>query len=410
MKEQGFTVPLLIGGATTSAKHTAVKIAPVYDQPVVHVGDASLSVGVVEALLDPAQKADYAAKNLEAQAKARASFDQRQQVTLIPYADALAKRMAIDWASYTPPKPEFLGTRIIEDLPLEELVPYIDWSPFFSSWQLIGKYPKILNDAVVGEEARKLFSDAQAELQLMLQDKSIKARGVYGFWPANSDGDDIVLWTDETRTKELMRFPMLRQQWERVGQTSYRSLADYVAPVAKTPDYIGAFAVTAGHGCDELAKKIEAAGDDYRAIMIKALADRCAEAFAEYLHAKVRREWSYGKSETLTNDQLIDEQYDGIRPAFGYPSCPDHLPKGPLWELLDAEKATGMSLTSSFAMWPAASVSGMYFSLPDRMIQGSKYFAVDRISKDQVENYASRMKMTVKDIERWLAPNLGYNP
>jgi 5-methyltetrahydrofolate--homocysteine methyltransferase len=387
-----------------------VKIAPVYDQPVVHVGDASLSVGVVEALLDADQKADYAAKNLEAQAKARASFDQRQQVTLIPYADALAKRMTIDWANYAPPKPEFMGTRVIEDLPLEELVPYIDWSPFFSSWQLIGKYPKILNDAIVGEEARKLFADAQAELQLMLKDKSIKARGVYGFWPANSDGDDIVLWTDETRTKELMRFPMLRQQWERVGQTNYRSLADYVAPVAKIPDYIGAFAVTAGHGCDELAKKIEAAGDDYRAIMIKALADRCAEAFAEYLHSKVRKEWSYGKSETLTNDQLIDEQYDGIRPAFGYPSCPDHLPKGPLWELLDAEKATGMSLTSSFAMWPAASVSGMYFSLPDRMIQGSKYFAVDRISKDQVENYASRMKMTVKDIERWLAPNLGYNP
>jgi len=410
MKEQGFTVPLLIGGATTSAKHTAVKIAQSYDQPVVHVGDASLSVGVVEALLDADRKTDFVAKNLEAQSKARASFDQRQQVTLIPYADALTKRMTIDWASYTPPKPEFLGTRIIEDLPLEELAPYIDWSPFFSSWQLIGKYPKILNDAVVGEEARKLFADAQTELSLMLKDKSVTARGVYGFWPANSDGDDIVLWTDETRSKELTRFPMLRQQWERVGQTSYRSLADYVAPAAKIPDYIGAFAVTAGHGCDELAKSVEAGGDDYRAIMIKALADRCAEAFAEYLHAKVRREWSYGKSEGLTNEQLIDEQYDGIRPAFGYPSCPDHLPKGPLWELLDAEKATGMSLTSSFAMWPAASVSGMYFSLPDRMIPGSKYFAVDRVSKDQVENYASRMKMTVKDIERWLAPNLGYNP
>jgi 5-methyltetrahydrofolate--homocysteine methyltransferase len=441
MKEQGFTVPLLIGGATTSAKHTAVKIAPMYDQPVVHVGDASLSVGVVEALLDADQKASYVAKNLDAQEKARASFDQRQQVTLIPYADALSKRMTIDWASYSPPKPEFLGTRIIEDLPLEELVPYIDWSPFFSSWQLIGKYPKILNDAVVGEEARKLFADAQTELSLMLKDKSIKARGVYGFWPANSDGDDIVLWTDESRTKELKRFPMLRQQWERVGQTNFRSLADYIAPAANdqcpstndqgiakaasasigqsdlvighsapAADYVGAFAVTAGHGCDELAKSIEASGDDYRAIMIKALADRCAEAFAEYLHAKVRREWNYGKSEGLTNEQLIDEQYDGIRPAFGYPSCPDHLPKGPLWELLDAEKATGMSLTSSFAMWPAASVSGMYFSLPDRMIPGSKYFAVDRISKDQVENYASRMRMTVKDIERWLAPNLGYNP
>ncbi len=422
MKENGFTVPLLIGGATTSAKHTAVKIAPNYDQPVVHVGDASLSVGVVEALLDPAQKADFAKNNLEAQDKARASFDQRQQVALVPYADALAKRMTVDWSSYTPPKPSFLGTRVIEDLPLEELVPYIDWSPFFSSWQLIGKYPKILNDEVVGEEARKLFEDAQKELKLLLKDKSIRARGVYGFWPANSDGDDIVLWTDENRTKELMRFPMLRQQWERVGQRSFRSLADYIAPVtagdkaesgkpkAKSADYVGAFAVTAGHGCDELARSVEASGDDYRAIMIKALADRFAEAFAEYLHARVRKEWGYGQHETLSNEQLIDEEYDGLRPAFGYPSCPDHLPKGPLWTLLDAEKNTGMTLTSSFAMWPAASVSGMYFSLPDRLIPGSKYFAVDRITKDQVENYAARMNKSVKEMERWLAPNLGYNP
>ena len=445
MKEQGFNVPLLIGGATTSAKHTAVKIAPAYDQPVVHVGDASLSVGVVEALLDADRKPTFVAKNLEAQAKARASFDQRQQVTLVPYAEALAKRFTIDWANYTPPKPEFTGTRIIEDLPLEELVPYIDWSPFFSSWQLIGKYPKILNDAVVGEEARKLFADAQDELKVLLVDKSIKARAVYGFWPANADGDDIVLWTDETRTKELMRFPMLRQQWERVGQKDFRSLADYVAPECShhaprdepstapseksTPldsqnhpsrlvtrsddgyiDYIGAFAVTAGQGCDELAKSIEASGDDYRAIMIKALADRFAEAFAEYLHAKVRREWRYGQSENLTSEQLIEEEYDGIRPAFGYPSCPDHLPKGPLWKLLDAEKATGMTLTSSFAMWPAASVSGLYFSLPTRLLPGSRYFSVDRISKDQVENYAVRMNMTVQEIERWLAPNLGYNP
>jgi 5-methyltetrahydrofolate--homocysteine methyltransferase len=426
MKEQGFTVPLLIGGATTSAKHTAVKIAPAYDQPVVHVGDASLSVGVVEALLDADRKPEFVAKNIEAQVRAKASFDQRQQVTLVPYADALAKRFSVDWKNYTPPKPEFIGTRIIEDLPLEELVPYIDWSPFFSSWQLIGKYPKILNDAVVGEEARKLFTDAQAELKHLLADRSIKARAVYGFWPANSDGDDIILWTDETRTKELTRFPMLRQQWERVGQTNYRSLADYVAPRCSHHslsderrrhsesdgymDYVGAFAVTAGHGCDELARAVEAAGDDYRAIMIKALADRFAEAFAEYLHAKVRREWRYGQAENLTSEQLIDEEYDGIRPAFGYPSCPDHLPKGPLWKLLDAEKATGMTLTSSFAMWPAASVSGLYFSLPDRLIPGSKYFAVDRITKDQVENYAARMKMTVKEIERWLAPNLGYNP
>ncbi len=416
-------------------------MAPAYDQPVVHVGDASLSVGVVEALLDPDRKPEFVAKNLEVQGvrKRRLSSVSRSHWFLMQ--DALAKRLTIDWSKYSPPKPEFPGTRIIEDLPLEELVPYIDWSPFFNSWQLIGKYPGILNDPVVGDEARKLFADAQTELKTLLTNKSIKARAVYGFWPANSCGDDIVLWTDDTRTNELMRFPMLRQQWERVGQNSFRSLADYVAPkgndqclmkndqriagatdaaighsgwsrlgIRHLSDYIGAFAVTAGHGCDELAKSVEAEGDDYRAIMIKALADRFAEAFAEYLHARVRREWGYGKDESLTNEQMIDEKYSGIRPAFGYPSCPDHLPKGPLWRLLDAENATGMTLTSSFAMWPAASVSGLYFSLPDRLIPGSKYFAVDRITRDQVESYAGRMNMSVKDIERWLAPNLGYNP
>lgn len=409
MEEQGWTVPLLIGGATTSAKHTAVKISPAYSHPVVHVGDASLSVGVVEALLDKDSKAAFIQKNLDAQEKARAAFEQRQQATLVPYNDALAKRFTVDWNNYKPPTPEFTGTRIIENLPLAELVPFIDWSPFFSSWQLIGKYPRIFEDEVVGEEARKLFDDAQTELKLLLADNSLTAKGVYGFWPANSGGDDIVLWTDERRSTELMRFPMLRQQWERVGQKDFRSLADYIAPVgsssASQSDYIGAFAVTAGHGCDELAKKAETEGDDYRSIMIKALADRFAEAFAEYLHAKVRSEWNYGKNERLSNDDLIAEKYKGIRPAFGYPSCPDHLPKGPLWELLNAENATGMKLTESFAMYPAASVSGLYFSLPE-----ARYFAVDRITKDQVENYAIRMEMTVKQIERWLAPNLGYTP
>ncbi|MEZ6127316.1 MAG: methionine synthase [Planctomycetaceae bacterium] len=441
MEEEGWKVPLLIGGATTSAKHTAVKVAPVYSEPVVHVGDASLSVGVVEALLDPDSKDAFVQKTLDAQEKARAAFGQRQQATLVPYADALAKRFTIDWANYEPPKPEFTGTRTIDNLPLEELVPYIDWSPFFSSWQLIGKYPRIFEDAVVGEEAKKLFDDAQAELKLLLNNKSLTCKAVYGFWPANSDGDDIVLWRDESRTEELMRFPMLRQQWERVGQKDFRSLADYVAPQSshhaprdagrsdrvesentpdtnRTPesglrhsesdgyvDYIGAFAVTAGHGCEELARQIEAEGDDYRAIMVKALADRFAEAFAEYLHAKVRGEWGFGRDEGLSNDELIAEKYRGIRPAFGYPSCPDHLPKGPLWKLLDAEAATGMTLTESFAMYPAASVSGLYFSLPE-----ARYFAVDRITKDQVEDYASRMNITVKVAERWLAPNLGYTP
>ncbi|MCL4108490.1 UNVERIFIED_CONTAM: hypothetical protein GTU68_046771 [Idotea baltica] len=405
MQEEGWDVPLLVGGATTSAKHTAVKIAGAYKHPVIHVGDASLSVGVVEALLDPDSKAAFVTKNLAAQEKARAAFGKRQQAKLIPYSDALEKRFRIDWDNYVPPKPEFVGTRIIEDLPLEELVPYIDWSPFFSSWQLIGKYPRIFDDAVVGEEAKKLFEDAQAELKLLLADKSLTCKAVYGFFPANADGDDIVLWTDEDRTTEHMRLPMLRQQWERVGQKDYRSLADYVAPAGSVPDYLGAFACTAGHGCDELAKKIEAEGDDYRSIMIKALADRFAEAFAEYLHAKARSEWGFGTCEQLSNDELISEKYRGIRPAFGYPSCPDHLPKGPLWELLDAEAAAGMTLTESFAMFPASSVSGLYFSLPE-----ARYFAVDRITKDQVEAYAVRMNITVKVAERWLAPNLGYTP
>ncbi|MEZ6124922.1 MAG: vitamin B12 dependent-methionine synthase activation domain-containing protein [Planctomycetaceae bacterium] len=340
----------------------------------------------------------------------------------------MSKRFTINWDKYEPPIPEFTGVEVIEEMPLHELTQYIDWSPFFSSWQLTGKYPKILDDAVVGEEARKLWQDAQSELASLLKEGLLTARGVYGFWPANSDGDDIILWTDETRTQELMRFPMLRQQWERVGQKDFRSLADYVAPnevnrrrkadadrraEAGEPvdasdsllhqDYIGAFAVTAGFGCDELARQLEKSGDDYRSIMVKALADRFAEAFAEALHVRVRREWGYGASESLSNEQLIDEKYLGIRPAFGYPSCPDHLPKGDLWKLLDVQENIGMTLTESYAMWPAASVSGLYFSLPE-----SRYFSVDRITKDQVENYAARMKMSVKDIERWLAPNLGY--
>lgn len=408
MQEEGWQVPLLIGGATTSAKHTAVKIAPVYDEPVVHVGDASLSVGVVESLLDPDSKATFVQETQAAQDRARAAFGQRQQAKLVPYADALQHRFRPDWSSVELPQPSFTGARVIESLPLEELVPFIDWSPFFSSWQLIGKYPRIFDDETIGEEAKKLFDDAQEELGRILQDSSLTAKAVYGFWPANSDNDDIILWTDESRSTELMRFPMLRQQWERKGQSDFRSLADYVAPLngsAPAADHVGAFAVTAGHGCDELAKAVEAEGDDYRAIMIKALADRFAEAFAEYLHQQARVEWGFGASEGLSNDQLIDERYRGIRPAFGYPACPDHLPKGRLWELLDVEAAIGMTLTSSYAMWPAASVSGLYFSHPD-----SRYFSVDRITRDQLEDYAARMQLSVPEAERWLAPNLGYDP
>ncbi|GDX92980.1 5-methyltetrahydrofolate--homocysteine methyltransferase [Planctomycetia bacterium] len=404
MEEQGFRIPLLIGGATTSARHTAVKIAPVYSQPVVHVGDASLSVAVVESLLDQDRRGEFVRKNLLDQQRSRASFEQRQQQTLVPLATAREQRFQADWQTSPPPRPERSGLRVISSLPLAELVPWIDWSPFFMSWQLIGKYPRILQDPVVGEEARRLFEDAQKELQQLVADNRLTAKAVYGLWPANSEGDDVVLWKDEQRNDELLRFPMLRQQWERVGQRDFRCLADYVAP-AGIPDYVGAFALTAGHGCDELAKQIEAEGDDYRAIMIKALADRLAEAFAEYLHARVRREWGYGNQEHLTNEQLIDEQYQGIRPAFGYPSCPDHLPKGPLWRLLDVEQQIGMTLTSSYAMWPASSVSGLYFSHPQ-----ARYFSVDRVTKEQVEDYAARMGMSLTDMERWLAPNLGYTP
>jgi len=407
MQEDGWKIPLLIGGATTSAKHTAVKISQAYDEPVVHVGDASLSVGVVEALLDKDSKPTFVQQNAKSQDRARAAFSQRQQAKLVPYNEALRRRFQPDWNSTILPQPSSTGTQVLESLPLEELVPFIDWSPFFSSWQLIGKYPAIFDDTTIGEEARKLFVDAQTELKLLLKERSITAKAVYGFWPANSDGDDVVLWADELRQSELMRFPMLRQQWERKGQNDFRSLADYIAPVGENSspaDYVGAFAVTAGHGCDELAKAFEAESDDYRAIMVKALADRLAEAFAEYLHQKVRTEWGFGKSEGLSSKDLIDEKYQGIRPAFGYPACPDHLPKGRLWQLLDAEAAIGMTLTSSYAMWPAASVSGLYFSHPE-----SRYFSVDRITKDQVVDYATRMEMSVKDIERWLAPNLGYD-
>ena len=407
MREEGWKIPLLIGGATTSAKHTAVKISTVYEEPVVHVGDASLAVGVVETLLDRESKPAFVRENQAAQERARIAFRQRQQGTLIPYRDALKLRLALNWDSANCPRPSFIGTRVLDTVPLQDLIPFIDWSPFFSSWQLTGRYPQIFEDESIGEEARKLFEDAQQELMKIVQHDRLTAKGVYGFWPANSSNDDIVLWTDESRSAELMRFPMLRQQWKRRGRNHFCSLADYVAPVSGNvhySDYVGAFAVTAGHGCDELVRVMEAEGDDYRAILIKSLADRLVEAFAEYLHQRARVEWGFGASEDLTSTQLICEEYTGIRPAFGYPSCPDHLPKGRLWRLLDVKSSIGITLTSSYAMWPAASVSGLYFSHPE-----SRYFSVDRITRDQVEDYASRMRLAVKEVERWLAPNLGYD-
>ncbi|MFO0880261.1 MAG: methionine synthase [Gemmataceae bacterium] len=405
MQREGFTMPLLIGGATTSAKHTAVKIAPVYSGPVVHVKDASRSVGVVEKLARPDLRDEYVRGTRAQQEKEREAFSRRRQRKLVSHAEACRQRFHIDWSTTTIPTPEFTGARVLHEFPLADLVPYIDWSPFFMAWELSGKYPHILSDKLVGEQAQKLFDDAQKLLSHIVRKKLCRAEAVYGFFPANSVGEDIVVWTDATRTQERLRFHFLRQQWEREGQTSFRSLADYLAPVESgRTDYLGAFAVSTGFGADELAARFKAEFDDYNDIMTKALADRLAEAFAELLHARVRREWGFGASEQLSPEDLIAEKYQGIRPAAGYPSCPDHTEKATLWRLLDVEASIGMRLTESFAMWPAASVSGLYFWHPQ-----ASYFAVDLITRDQVEHYAERKGQVRSEVERWLAPNLGYD-
>ena len=411
MQRLGFTIPLLIGGATTSGKHTAVKIAQHYHQPVVHVVDASLSVPVVENLLDVERKKEFIEKNLASQARDRSNYEAMQSNRkLVPYQEAFSRRFATDWTSVRIDTPSFLGTRVLDDVPLSELVPYIDWSPFFQTWELKGKYPKIFTDPVVGEHARKLFDDAQQLLRRIIDEKLLTAKGVYGFWPSTSEGDDIVVAAvsqgavDQTGTPT--RFSMLRQQWERPGQNDFRSLADYIAPAESgRTDYVGAFAVTTGIGCDELADKFQnELHDDYLSIMTKALADRLAEAFAEYLHKQARNAWGYGSDESLSAEDLIDEKYRGIRPAHGYPACPDHTEKTKLFQLLDAERLTGIRLTESFAMHPASSVSGLYFAHPE-----ARYFSVDKITHDQVVDYARRKQMPVAVLERWLSPNLGYD-
>ncbi len=404
MERQGFKIPLLIGGATTSVKHTAVKIAPAYHAPVVHVRDASRSVGVVDRLTRDDQRTDFERDNKALQERERAGFETRRQRTLVPYAEARAHRFAVDWTTSPTYTPEFLGARVLDDVPLDQIVPFIDWSPFFQTWELKGKYPAVLDDPHVGREAKSLFHDARKLLDDIVAQRSLRARGVYGFFPANADGDDVLVYADESRSTLLHKFPMLRQQWKRQGQTDFRSLADYLAPVGK-PDYLGAFAVTTGHGCTELAAKFEADHDDYNSIMTKALADRLAEAFAEMLHQRARREWGFGRAESLSYDDLIEEKYQGIRPAPGYPACPDHSEKLKLWSLLDVDRAAGITLTESFAMYPAASVSGLYFSNPE-----ARYFAVDLVTRDQVESYAARKEIPVADAERILAANLSYDP
>jgi 5-methyltetrahydrofolate--homocysteine methyltransferase len=406
MERLGFSTPLLIGGATTSAKHKAVKIAPAYSRPTVHVLDASRSVPVVERLLNPATRTAFDRDNRAEQARLVEAFRRRDEVRLVPYAEAVRRRAAIDWDAAPLDRPQFVGRRVLENYPLADLVSYIDWSPFFQTWELRGKYPAILEDPRVGEAARELFADARRLLDEIVARGLLTARAVYGFWPAASVGDDIVLYTDDTRTAERTRFHMLRQQWDRKGTKAFYSLADFIAPAQSgRPDYLGAFAVTDGHGVDELARRFEADHNDHGSILAKALADRLAEAFAERLHEQARREWGYGGSECLSKAELIHEKYRGIRPAPGYPACPDHTEKAILFELLDARATAGIELTESYAMLPAASVSGLYFASPH-----ARYFSVDRITRDQVEDYARRKGMAVAEVERWLAPNLGYEP
>jgi len=404
MKRLEFNVPLLIGGATTSAKHTAVRIAPQYDHPTVHVLDASRSVGVVEKLLSADHRDAFIAQNQKQHEQLVASYNKRQAVKLTPYAETVSRRFSTDWDTVRIDKPAFTGARTIGNKPLAELREFIDWSPFFQAWELRGKYPQILEDAVVGEAARDLFREASELLDRIINERLLKAKGVYGFWPAASLGDDIVLYTDDTRSEELTRFHTLRQQWERKGQTCFRALADYIAPVdSGREDYLGAFIVTAGVGCMDLVAQFEAEGDTYNSTLVKALADRMAEAFAESLHAQARRDWGFGAEESLSNEELIKEKYRGIRPAPGYPAQPDHTEKRALFDLLDPDGAVGVELTESFAMLPAASISGLYFAHPE-----ARYFSVDRISKEQVEDYAQRKGMSLKEAERWLSPNLGY--
>jgi 5-methyltetrahydrofolate--homocysteine methyltransferase len=380
-----------------------VKIAPHYSQPVVHVLDASRAVPVTTSLLSDDGKEAFVAQHRAEYEKIR-KLHSAPNFKLVSLAEARAKRTPIDWKREELPVPEFTGVKVLSDFPLAELREYIDWTPFFRTWELKGSYPRILEDEKLGEQARLLFSEANALLDKMIAKKLITARGVYGFFPANAVGDDVELYTDASRTKVLERFHFLRQQRQKDHDDPYRCLGDFVAPKETgLADYIGGFAVTSGIGLKELCEKFKAELDDYNAIMAEALADRLAEAFAECLHKRVRAEWGYGKGEGLTNADLIHEKYRGIRPAAGYPACPDHTEKGPLWKLLDVEKNTGMQITESFAMWPGSSVSGLYFAHPD-----AKYFSVGKIDRDQVADYHARKGMTVAEVERWLGPNLNY--
>ena len=404
MKRTGMTIPLLIGGATTSEIHTAVKIAPHYDHPVVYVADASRAIGVVAALLSDIQRADFMAAQEKKYAEARERFARKDRARdRVAFDAARANAFKTDWAEYLPPKPNFVGVKHVNDVGFADLRPYIDWSPFFYTWGLMMKYPRILEDDQLGEEARKLYADAQAMLDKFANDPALRPAGVIGILPANTAHEDIIVYADESRTTESLRVHGLRQQNKREKAKPNYALADFIAPVdSGVADYLGVFAVTSGTGVEELIKQYDAANDTYNSMLAKAVGDRCAEAFAEYLHARVRREfWGYANDESLSNDELIAEKYRGIRPAPGYPANPDHTQKLAIWSLLDVEKHTGIRLTESLAMLPASSVSGFYFSHPD-----SYYLSIHSIGRDQLQDYATRRGISIAEAEKWLAPLL----
>jgi 5-methyltetrahydrofolate--homocysteine methyltransferase len=409
LQREGFNIPLMIGGATTSKAHTAVKIEPQYQNaPTVYVTDASRSVSVATALLSDNQKAEFVQNLRDEYATIRERRKNRSaQKDMLGYEEACANASRLDWSAYQPPRPAFTGVKVFDDYPLTELLPYIDWTPFFVTWDLSGKYPKIFEDATIGEQARIVYNDALKMLRDLIDNKRLRARAVIGFWPTNrTAADELTVYKDEARAEILSTLNHLRQQERKADGIANASLADFIAPKETgLNDYIGGFAVTTGIGVDELAKKYEAAHDDYNSIMVKALADRLAEAFAERMHERVRKEfWGYAHDEAFDNEALIKEKYQGIRPAPGYPACPEHTEKAVLFKLLDAEANAGIQLTEHYAMSPAAAVSGFYFAHPD-----ARYFSVGKISKDQVEDYAQRKGMSVAEAEKWLSPVLNYD-
>src|SRR5450432_3685096 len=405
MERQGFKLPLLIGGATTSRAHTAIKIAPHYSEPVVHILDASRAVPVTTSLLSDDGKAPFVAQHRSDYEAIRKSHS-APKLSVVSLEAARKRRTPIQWRAEDLPKPSFTGVRVLDNFPLATLRKFIDWTLFFHTWELKGVYPRILEDQRQGEQARQIFAEANALLDTIIEKNLITARGVYGFFPASAVGDDVELYVDSSRGQALERFHFLRQQSNKEGSEPCRSLSDFIAPKESgLPDHLGAFAVTSGIGLKELCDGFKAKHDDYNAIMAEAIADRLAEAFAECLHKRVRDEWGYGRNEKLTHQEFIAEKYRGIRPAAGYPACPDHTEKNAVWTLLDVENNTGMTLTESYAMWPGSSVSGLYFAHPE-----SRYFSLGKIDRDQVADYQIRKGMSMADIERWLGPNLNYDP